>query len=166
MPSSMKRRFRIYCETSFWDRLADPTHPNRRSASYAFLDAILHRHDLYISPLVLEEVDATPDPEERRMIRRRLRRAHPKLVSGQFRAQLMARTLREEGGFGGRILADLTHVGYSIIVGADALVTWDVRGLAREEMRQVVNAYCKRNDLAAPLIGTPPEVAKWLSIAI
>ncbi len=63
-------------------------------------------------------------------------------------------------------LADRVHVAYTLLSGADALVTWDTRDLARERPRVVVHAYAARQGLRAPLIGTPQEVAGWLGLKI
>lgn len=160
----MRRGLKLYLEASYWDGLGDPAHPKARSVSYRFFQAILDRHEIWISPLVLAEVDATPEPAERRVIRRRIRRAHPELVSGRGRAESIANELREEWAFSTSVLADLTHVGYSILAGADALVTWDKKGLARAKTRRAVQEYCSRRGKKAPLIGEPEDVAKWLSI--
>jgi hypothetical protein len=62
------------------------------------------------------------------------------------------------------MLADLKHVGYAVFGRADALVTWDVRSLAREKVRTFIASWCRREGLVAPKIGTPGEVAQWLNL--
>ena len=63
-------------------------------------------------------------------------------------------------------LADAFHLAYSVVGGADALITWDLRDLAREQTRKVLRDYCWRQGLAEIRIGTPIEVAKWLDVKI
>lgn len=160
----MKHRYLLYLETSFWKRLGDPVNPQPRRTSCRFLNQSCRHHDILISPLVLEELDLTPDPDERRQIDRRLRNAYRIMVSDKRRAAAIAAQLALEGGFGSKMVADLTHVGYAVLGRADAIVTWDVRTLAREKVRLIAAAYCRREGHKIPLIGTPEEVARWLKL--
>lgn len=161
-----ERRFRLYLDTSFWNRLADRQNFRMRRDSYHFLNRSCARHVILVSPLVNCEVAATPDSEERRIIERLLRRQRPERLAYHHRIGAIAHALLEEGGWGSRMLVDLTHVGYAIVGRADAIVTWDSRTLARASVRNVVQAYCRRDRLAAPLIGRPEEVAEWLDLRI
>lgn len=158
------RRFRLYLDTSFWNRLADRQNFPMRRDTYHFLNRACARQEVLVSPLVIAEIQATPDPEERRIIERLLRKRRPERVGPQPRVGAIARALRDEGGWGMRMLVDLSHVGYAIVSQADALVTWDARTLARPRVRTVVQAYCRRERLSAPLIGGPEEVAEWLEL--
>jgi len=159
-----QRRFRLYLDTSFWNRLPDRQNFQMRRDSYHFLNRACVRQEILVSPLVIAEVEETPDPEERRIIERMIRKQRPERLGPQPRVGTIARTLWQEGGWGKRMLVDLTHVGYAIVCRADALVTWDSRTLARDRVRTVVQAYCRRERLDAPLIGSPEEVAKWLEL--
>lgn len=162
----MTRRFRLYIDSSVWDRLGDRVNLDLRRASYRFLHRSCLRQELLISPLVIEEVRSTPELSERSTIERRMRATRPVVVSGQDRATALARALQETGGFGPRMLADLTHVAYAVMGAADALVTWDRRTLARAAVRTAVHAHCRKEGLEAPLIGVPEEVARWLGLKI
>lgn len=164
--AAMRRRFRLYLDAAFWNRLGDPLHPPERRISYHFLNRACAHQDVLISPLVIEEVRNTPDPVERRVIERQLRGVRPTIISGQQRAEEIAEALRREGRFGDRMLADLAHVAYAVMGAADAVVTWDVRTLARDRVRVVVHAYCRRARLEPPLIGIPEDVAQWLELAM
>lgn len=160
----MKHRYRLYLETSFWNRLGDRTSWDRRKASYRFLHRACMHQEILVSPLVLQEVRRTPDLEERQEIERQMRNTRTVMVSGTRRANVMAHALRDEGGLGERLLADLVHVSYAIMGSADALVTWDRRTLARDVVRAVTQVYCRRESLTTPLIGLPEEVTQWLGL--
>lgn len=163
MPA-MARRYRLYLETSFWNRLAERSMLDVRRITYRFLNRGCRRHEKLISPLVVEEVGQTPDPEDRKVVERRMFAARPVVISGQARCRAIAVALRELGGFGQRMLADLSHVAYAVMGRADALVTWDRRTMARTGVRTALAAYCRREDIPAPLIGLPEEVAEWLDL--
>jgi predicted nucleic acid-binding protein len=158
------RRYRLYLDTSFWNRLADRQNFQMRRDSYHFLNRACAKHEILVSPLVVAEVQATPDPEERRIIERLLRRQRPVRLGYQPGIAAIARELRDAGGWGPRMIADLTHVGYAIVYRADALVTWDAKTLARPRVRTIVQAHCGREQRAAPLIGSPREVVEWLRL--
>ncbi len=162
----MTTRYRLYLETSFWNRLADRDHLDMRRTTYRFLNRACRRHDVLISPFVIEEVRQAPDPEERRIVERQLRGTRPTIISGEQRARDMALALQEAGSFTDRMLADLTHVAYAIMGSVDALVTWDRRTLARDRVRLAVDVYCRRERRPAPLIGNPVQVAEWLDLAM
>ncbi len=158
------RQFRLYLDTSLWNRLGDRESFAARRASFQFLNRACARHLILVSPLVIAEVGNTPDPQERKSIQRLLWAQRPVRLGGDSRAAGIADSLLKEGGFRPSMLVDLTHVGYAVLGRADAVVTWDVRTLAREKVRSAVHAYCRREGLTVPLIGRPEEVAKWLGL--
>lgn len=160
----MKRRYRLYLETSFWDRLGDRHSLGMRQATYRFLNRACARHHVLISPAVTDEVERTPDPQERTVIQRRLRDTRAEVLGANAKARRLAELLLAKGGYSEGMLADLLHVAYAVLGRADALVTWDRRTLARRSVRDLVSAYCAREALAAPLIGAPEEVAGWLAL--
>lgn len=160
----MKRRHRIYLETSFFDRLGDQVNLEMRRTSYRFLNRACQGHQVLVSPIVCHEIEETPDPGERTIIQRQLQRARAEIVGENAKARRIARELLDSGGFGDRMLADLLHAAYAILGRANALVTWDRRTLARQGVRAVVQAYCAREGRAAPLIGVPGDVARWLEL--
>jgi len=163
----MKRRYRLYLETSFWKRLGDPRLDERRRDSYRFLRALAGgRHRILISRLVTRELDETPDWAERRKIYRRLWSRGARMITFNPRIVRIATDLRTLGRWRRNLIADLMHIGYAISGAADALVTWDRDDLARDATRRVVQAYGRREDVGVPLIGTPEEVAEWLGIRI
>ena len=60
----MKRRYRIYCDTSFWNRLGDRDDFSRRRLSYHFLNRACARHLVLVSSLVYQEVEILPIPRK------------------------------------------------------------------------------------------------------
>lgn len=164
MGEGVKRVYRLYLDTAFWNRLGDSRNWGMRRLSYRFLNRACPGHEILISPLVLAEIAQTPDLRERLTIERMLRKGCTGVVSGEHWAREFAQALVEVERFADRMLVDLTHVGYAVRGGADAVVTWDRRTLAREKVRRTVQIVCRREGRTAPLIGTPEEVARWLGL--
>jgi len=160
----MSRLF--FLDSSFWSRLADPEGSERRATTAAFLrEAELH-HRIIISDAVLVELAAIADAAKRSAILDRLWAARARLARPRRDAQETALELLKAGRWSARRFADLLHVAYTVIEGADALVTWDEDDLARERPRRVTHAYTRARGLLTPLIGTPKEVAAWLGLRI
>lgn len=157
-------RRRIYADTSVLNRLADRENLEMRRMTYRFLNRACAHHKILVSPLVLDEVNETPDPEERVVILRRLRALRPEIVGASGRARALGEEMRTVGGFGARMLDDLTHVAYAVLGDADAVVTWDRRTLARDRVRAAVQVVCARRGRRTPLIGLPEQVATWLEL--
>ncbi|MBI2931798.1 MAG: hypothetical protein HYY16_09115 [Planctomycetes bacterium] len=155
---------KLYCDTAFWNRLGDRVNLEMRRLTYRFLNRVCARHEVLVSPLVLEEIAETPDPEERTIILRQLRGMRPTLVASSHKARVLAEEIRLEGVFGPRMLDDLTHVAYAVLGSADAVVTWDRRTLARDRVRLATQVCARRHGHLVPLIGLPEEVARWLEL--
>lgn len=158
----MKRS--LYIETSLWSRLADPPSEPKRWATEAFLRSTRLGHRLLVSPIVIEEILETPDRARAQEIIDRLWAMRPEVLPAWEEAERIASDLIAAGRWSRRRIADLVHVGYTVLSRADALVTWDTDDLARPRPRTVVHAYARRRGMSAPLIGTPKEVAEWLDI--
>jgi predicted nucleic acid-binding protein len=157
-------RHRLYLETSFWKRLADPANPEMRRASYAFLRAIETRDRILVSSLVRHELWRTPDPDERKLLFRRLRRVRARTLTPNSRIRQLAQEFRDLGGWGEGMVADALHVGYAVFSRADAIVSWDRDDLARDRTRRVLGTLGRMREIPVPRLGTPEEVAGWLGI--
>lgn len=164
----MKKRRRgvLYLETSFWIRLTDRHDPERRRATAAFLRWALKRFELRISAQVRVEVYQTRDPGLRHPVRRKIDRVRPRTITGGARADRMAAELLLRGVLTEARLADVYHIGYALLGGADYLVTWDVADLAREGTRRRITEFCVATDRKTLMIGAPVEVAQWLGTRI
>ena len=157
---------RIYPETSFWRRLVDDGDFERRRLTYRFLRAIEGRARLLGSSLILAELGRGLSGDARTAVLRRHWAARPRIVTGVPRVHRISLELLMAGGRGIRALADMLQVGYSIVGGADFLVSWDRADLARDRTRKVVRDYGQRTGTKVPRIGTPEEVARWLGLRI
>ncbi len=154
----------LYVETSVWSRLADPPRNAQARVSASFIRLAAHRHRILISDAVLAELRGTPDPARRQFLGDQVVAANARVAPAREPAEHMAEELLRAGRWGGRRFVDMLHVAYTILEGADALVTWDEDDLARERPRRVVHAYTRARGLLTPLIGTPEEVTAWLGL--
>lgn len=162
--AAQKRR--LYLESSFWKRLGDAIDDPRRRLSYRFLNQARRNCRLIVSSIVHDEIHRTPEPAERRLLRRRLAESRIHNIPVTRRILDLAEELRLAGGWNARQFADMVHLSCAILYPCDALVTWNLRDLAREKLRKVAGRIAASRGLVAPVVGTPLEVARWLGLKI
>lgn len=165
-PGMTRTRYRLYLESSFWNRLADDVSDPRRGLTYAFLNFVRGRHELVISRVVTAEIAAMPNPDVHRIVRRQMRKARPRFLTNEREAEALAIELLRQMRRNRAGHMDMLHLGFAILGAADALVTWDIRDLARPLTRDAAGRVSRHRGLRAPLIGTPEEIARWLNLAI
>ncbi len=122
-----------------------------------------------MSDAVVVELAAISDAVKRQGVLDRLWAASPRLAGPKREVDKMALELLHAGRWSKRRFTDMLHVAYTVIEGADALVTWDEDDLARERPRRVVHAYTRAMgavDSAHRNTGTPKEVVEWLGLEI
>lgn len=162
----MKKRLRLYLDTSVWSALSPNSDARMRRLTSQFLFRVAWRHRLLTSKLVFRELSRITDVEIRRAIRRRVRDRRPRVVPVTAQVHRMADDLIEVGCLPEHDLADLYHIAYTIATKADALVTWDMGDLARPRTRMIVGAYLRGLGRAGIRIETPEGVAQWLGVKI
>ncbi len=156
----------LYLDSSLWSRLVEPPVAMKRRVTQAFVRAARRRFRLLVSPLVVEELSRTKDDTLRAALLATLGTVGPEIVEYGTSPEEMGRELLSAGRWRESRLADTTHIAYTLLSEAEALVTWDTDDLARDRTRTVLQAYAMRKGLRAPLIGTPHEVSEWLGIRI
>jgi len=157
-----KKRRRLYLETSFWKRLAERVHFDRRTLTWRFLTRVRRSHRFLISNLVLLEIRRTPDPEERQALARRCQSIRSRTVTNTRRARELGQALLAATPWSQAQFQDMMHISYAILGGADAVVTWDRAHIACETTRRAVALTCRIRGLTPPFLGTPSEVLEWL----
>jgi predicted nucleic acid-binding protein len=162
----MAQGLRFYLESSFWSRLVDRADPTRRRASRRFLEWMRPRHFALVSNLVRVELWNTQNSEVRNQALRKYEGSAKRMLTSTARVTGLAWELVRAGCVTENHLADALHIAYSIVGRADALVTWDVRHIARVQTRRIVEGYCWRQGIPALRIGTPIEVGRWLDVKI
>ncbi|KAF0247136.1 MAG: hypothetical protein FD180_75 [Planctomycetota bacterium] len=161
----MKKRFKLYLETSFWKRLVDDGPTPRREISYAFFRDVIGKHRVMVGKKVFEEITHTTPPAQRNALFRRMDACRAKTIPATAQIHDLAEQLLVAGGWGEGRRADMVHLACAMITGADALVTWDKSDLANDETRRIFKAVAKERRLTLPHVGTPMEVKSCLGIA-
>jgi hypothetical protein len=157
----MKDKPGLYCEASYWRRLVDKRYPERRRWTRLLHDSAPRRFRLWASDLVLVELRDAPEPDRTQAIRK-LMRSRARWVTTNWTVTQVTQEILQEGGWSHKLIADCTHLAYTVVGRMAALVTWNMDDLARPKTRRVVKAVCRRHGWPVPLIGTPEEVLAWV----
>ncbi|MGQ9625792.1 MAG: PIN domain-containing protein [Anaerolineae bacterium] len=129
----MPRKATIYLDTSIPNALIQEPEERKETTSMLF-SQILPKYEVFISELTLAEIRATPDLE--------LRNRLVELV-GQFQVLSISSEAealsREYLKYLKIPEADTLHIAIASVEGINYLVTWNMRHIARELTRRIVD---------------------------
>ena len=110
---------------------------------------------LFVSDLVVEEAGrGDPEAATRRL---ELLEPFPVLETNEA-ARDLARFFLAEGTIPREELADAVHIAVAIIHGIDFLLTWNLKHIAKAEVRQRIERLSRAEGYEPPTICTPEEL--------
>ena len=148
---------RVYLETSFFSACVStrttPKSLGWRASSLEWWDTQRHRHDLHISPEVIDELSAESYPNRDAAIEMlqglRVLEIAPEV-------QEFARLLvREHVMPSPAVSGDAIHIAAATLHRMEYVLTWNVQHLANPNKRTHFAVVCMRLGLAPPIIVTP-----------
>jgi len=123
------RKLKLYLDTSTISHLfADDTPDKMRDTHLLWEDIINGRHDIFISPVVIDEIENCEDPKRRQMFEQ----------LEQIPFQILTRTdevvrLADEYIAGGvlkeKSYADCLHIAFAVVYHCDIIVSWNFKHL-------------------------------------
>jgi predicted nucleic acid-binding protein len=149
----------IYVETSVWSHAFAEDAPEKREETLRFLDrARAGVHELFISPVVFEEVSQAEE-ERANKILALIRDTAPRVLDLGQEAQRLARRFLEDGALPPSKADDARHVAVATIEELDILVSWNYKHLVNVRRREAITRVAALCGYYKPLhIVTPPEV--------
>lgn len=131
-------RLRLYLDTSTISAYHDERQPLRQLQTRRFW-AILSRYEVFISALVMDEIEDCSDPQRGQRLAE-LVAGIPSLETQTPEVRQLTDRYIEIGAFNEQWLDDARHVAIATVGGADCLVSWNYRHLARERTRTAVQS--------------------------
>jgi len=123
------RKLKLYLDTSTISHLfADDTPDKKRDTNLLWDDLINAKHDIFISPVVIDEIENCDEPKRSHMFER----------LGQIQFQILQRTdevirLADEYIAGGvlreKSYADCLHIAFAVVYNCDIIISWNFRHL-------------------------------------
>jgi len=123
------RKLKLYLDTSTISHLfADDTPDKMRDTNLLWEDVINGKHDIFISPVVISEIENCDEPKRSHMFER----------LKQVQLQILTRTdeivrLADEYIVGGvlkeKSYADCLHIAFAVVYNCDIIISWNFKHL-------------------------------------
>jgi predicted nucleic acid-binding protein len=149
---------KLYADTSIFSYLFAEHLPQKQAVTRDFLQHAQREGDLFVSPLVVKELNATPDESLRQRLIRSLDEAGPTLLAHLEAVNHVSLLILDLGILTERSENDAIHIAYAIAHGMDALVSWDTRHIVRLKTRRGVSAVCRLLGYREVELVTPEEL--------
>lgn len=129
----MPRKIALYLDTSIPNALFQKPE-DRKEETLRFFREVIPNYDVYVSKMVVEEIKATPEERLRSLLLDKIK--HLNMLPITSRAEGIA---KEYLSFLKIPEADAFHIAIATTEGMDYLVTWNMRHLAKEKTRRIVD---------------------------
>ena len=149
---------KLYLDTSVWNFRLNIHVPDKQRITQEFFGALQGVHEPFVSILVLEELGRTPEEVRRSALFSHLEQVSPGFLNWVPEVGAIADRVIEMGGLTERSRADAVHVGYAVVHGMDALVSWNMHDLVKLKTKRIVAGVCRLLGYKELEIVTPEEV--------
>jgi len=154
---NIKRKLRIYLDTSVVSMIDAPHTPDRETITKEFFQLAVERPDefeLLISPVVILEIDNSPEPR-RTMLFDVLEHLNPVKLQKSDDVTFLVECFLEEKVLGSRHHRDLTHIAYAVVARCDYIVSWNFKHFVNFRTISRVSAVVKEYNYGGVFIVTP-----------
>jgi len=134
----MAKPLRIYLDTSVPNAVLEPKNAHRQSETKAFWTR-LDQYRVFISQLVLGEIDQTPDPQKRSQLRE-LVKGFQILPVDDPEVEFLALAYVQAGIIPVTHIDDATHIAVASVNRLDAVVSWNYQHMVKLKTKREVNA--------------------------
>ena len=117
----------IYLDTSVISALFDEREPSRKQITDLWFNKYLHRYDVYISQVVIEELSRNQEPVRSKTLNRTQKLD---LLPHTEGIEKLAERILIEKVLPAKSAADALHLSYAIVFEIDFLVSWNFKHLA------------------------------------
>jgi len=155
------KKMRIYVDTSVINFLFADDAPDLKRVTVEFFDQYASQYDLFISRVVLEEVEADPNLEHRAKLLDAVPRYNLQRIDTRREAEIDALAVAyiRKGLFPGSKFNDALHVAYAVVCDMDVLLSWNFKHLANLRKETLIMAANLELEYRRPLrIVSPMEV--------
>ena len=149
---------KLYLDTSVLGAMFDTEPAGRKEMTQLFFQTVRARRDtLYVSDLVLEEIDRAPN-QVRFPLMTLVRRIQPRVLSEPRESLSLAQEYIAAHVVPASSRDDARHIAIATLAGSEALVSWNFRHLVNLRRKRLVHSVNIR--LGHPLIEivSPEEV--------
>lgn len=149
------RREEIYVETSAWSFVFAEDEPVRRATTERFF-LITREANLYVTDLVLAEIEHAPSPKKD-LILTYIEKRRPTVLPEAKEVDSLAREYVNRGVIPVKYLPDALHIAFASFNSLNAIVSWNFEHIVKVKTRREVRAINTILGYAVPEIATPEE---------
>ncbi len=152
------KKLKLYIETSVWNHLFADDVPEKRMVTERFFrDEEIRRFDLYISEIVLAEINDAPEPK-RDMLLKEIGRYNPEVLYLNPDVAAVAEEYLKNGLLTKKHIDDIYHLAYAAVNGLDILLSWNMRHLVKRRTQLIVELTNKALGYRELEVWTPEEL--------
>lgn len=148
---------KLYIESSVINFAYADDEPDRVKITKNFFESSIKRHELFISELVLEEIEKTKGPKKERMSNFVVKHAFSVLPNSGEAEQLASKYVKA-GLVPEKYINDAIHLALATINKMEVLVSWNMEHIVKLKTIVGVNRINKDEGYGNILIMTPEEV--------
>lgn len=155
LPNRMKGKIKVYLDTSVISALFDKKNPERQLLTQVFFR---HREnfDIYISEVVLAEIDETRNQPLRKKLRETA--IMFKILAIDEETKILADKYVAQGAIPADYPEDALHISIATVNGIDYLVSWNFEHIVKIKTRKIVNMVNTELNYPDLEIVTPAEL--------
>jgi len=152
-------RLELYIETSVWGFLFEKNIPEKKKITEEFFEKVEQKGDmLYISELVLFELNRIPDENLKIKIMDKIKNISPHILRYNSEIEDLAKKIIEMSTIPEKFVDDARHIGYAIFYELDGVISWNMRHIVKFSTRKIVEAVCLLSGFKKIEVLTPEEV--------
>ena len=153
------KKMRFYLETSVWNFLVSDEISDKQLATKRFFEEVkLKNHRIYLSPLVIIEMNRTKETNIINKLKDALIRYRPELLAEQPDILLLSERYCKEGIIPEKYRNDAIHIAYVSFYELDAIISWNLRHIVKMRTRRLVNYINLLEGYRSIEMVTPEEV--------
>jgi len=155
------KRLKVYLETSVWNFYFADDAPERRDITREFYRSLKEeKFDIYISEVVIQEIERTPDPDRKEKLSLLIVEHNPLLLESDDSSEYLAERYMKASIFPADMENDAKHVAIATTNDLDALVSWNLQHIVRLFTIMKVNGINREEGYKEIEIRTPEEVMR------
>jgi len=152
------KKLKLYIETSVWGFLVAGEAPEKRlSTERFFLDDQIRRFDIYVSEIVLAEINDAPEPK-RDLLLKQIGAYNPEILHMTPDVDTVAQEYLKNGLLTEKHIDDIYHLAYATVNGLDILLSWNMRHLVKRRTQLIVELTNKALGYRELEVWTPEEL--------
>jgi hypothetical protein len=123
------KKLKLYIETSVWNFLFADDAPEKKVATKRFFrDQEIQKFDLYVSEIVLAEINDAPEPKRGNLLKE-IGKYNPEILYLNPEVDAVAGKYMKNGLLTEKHIDDIYHLAYATVNGMDILLSWNMRHL-------------------------------------